>query len=36
MVSPFREVLEFPVGPPIAEETFRDEFAPGPMELGTA
>jgi hypothetical protein len=36
MVSPFGQILEFPVRPPVTDQTFGDQFLPGVMELGIA
>jgi len=36
MVSPWRYVLDLPVRPPVADETFGDQFLPGMVELGVA
>jgi hypothetical protein len=36
MVSPWREVLDLPVGFPVADQAFGDQFLAGLMELGGA
>jgi len=36
MVSPLRYVLDLPVRPPVADETFRGQFFSGVMELQVA
>jgi hypothetical protein len=36
MVSPLRYVLDLPVRPPVADETFGDQFLSGMMELRVA
>jgi hypothetical protein len=36
LVSPWGEVLDLPVGSPVADEAFLDQFLPGWIELGAA
>jgi hypothetical protein len=36
MVSPWGEVLDLPVGSPVTDQAFFDQFLPGLMELGAA
>jgi len=36
MGSPFGQIVDFPVRPPVADQPFGDQFLPGVMELGIA
>jgi len=36
MLSPLREVRDLPVRPPVADETFGDQFLPGLLDLDAA
>jgi len=35
-VPPLREVLDLPVGSPVTDQAFFDQFLPGLIELGAA